>query len=79
MAVVEVLTTGRTRDTILATCARNLSLIAAVFNIDFIFSHIPDIENTVADLFHVEKMIYKKLKFVMKSSMGLKFLFNLIF
>ena len=35
MAVIEVLTTGRTRDTILATCSKNLWLIAAVFNIDF--------------------------------------------
>ena len=34
----------------LATCARNLWLIAALYNIDFIFSHIPGVENTVADL-----------------------------
>ena len=50
MAVVEVLTTGKTRDTTLATCARNLWLIAAIFNIDFIFSHIPGVKNTLADL-----------------------------
>ena len=50
MAVVEALTTGRTRDSVLATCARNLWLIAALFNIDFIFSHIPGVHNTVADL-----------------------------
>ena len=50
MAVVEVLTTGKTRDVILATCARNLWLIAALYNIDFLFSHIPGVENTVADL-----------------------------
>ena len=50
MAVVEVLTTSKTRDAILATCSRNLWLIAALFNIDFIFSHIPGIQNTVADL-----------------------------
>ena len=50
MAVVEVLTTGKTRDKTLATCSRNLWLIAALFNIDFIFSHIPGFENTVADL-----------------------------
>ena len=50
MAVVEVLTTGKTRDVTLATCARSLWLIAALYNIDFIFSHIPGVENTVADL-----------------------------
>ena len=50
MAVVDVLNTGRARDPILATCARNLWLIAAIFNIDFIFSHIPGVENSVADL-----------------------------
>ena len=50
MAVVEVLTTGKTRDKTLATCSRNLWLIAAIFNIDFIFSHIPGVKNTVADL-----------------------------
>ena len=55
MAVAEVLTTGRTRETILATCSRNLWLIAALFNIDIIFSHIPGAENTVADLLSLEK------------------------
>ena len=50
MAVVEVLTTGKTRDKTLATCARNLWLIAALHNINFIFSHIPGVENSVADL-----------------------------
>ena len=40
MAVVHVLNTGRTRDPILATCARNVWLIAATYNIDFIFTHI---------------------------------------
>ena len=49
MAVVEVLTTGKTRDTTLATCARNLWLIAALYNINFIFSHIPGVDNSVAD------------------------------
>ena len=50
MAVLEVLTSGKTRDTTLATCARNLWLIAAIFKIDFIFSHIPGVKNTLADL-----------------------------
>ena len=50
MAVVEVLTTGKTRDATLATCARNLWLIAALYNINFIFSHIPGADNSIADL-----------------------------
>ena len=50
MAVVEVLTTGKTRDSTLATCARNLWLIAALYNINFTFSHIPGADNSLADL-----------------------------
>ena len=50
MAVVAVLNTGKARDTILATCARNLWLIAAMFNIDFICLHIAGVKNSVADL-----------------------------
>ena len=37
IAVVDVLNTGKARDTTLATCARNLWLIAVMFNIDFNF------------------------------------------
>ena len=50
MAIIEVLTTDKTRDPTLATCSRNVWLIAALYNIDFIFSHIPGVENTIADL-----------------------------
>ena len=32
MAVVEVLSSGRARDSIMATCARNVWLLAAMFN-----------------------------------------------
>ena len=49
-AVVEVLKTGKARDMCLATCARNIWLIAAIFNINFSFSHIPGKSNIVADL-----------------------------
>ena len=41
LAVVQVPNTGKARDMTLATCARNLWLIAAVNNIQFQFSHIP--------------------------------------
>ena len=40
MAVVEVLTCGRARDSIMATCARNAWLLAAMFNVNIIVSHI---------------------------------------
>ena len=50
MAVVQVLNTGKARDAILATCARNIWLIVAMYNIDFIFSHISGQLNVVADL-----------------------------
>ena len=49
-AVVEGLKTGKARDMQLATCARNIWLIAAMFNINFTFSHIPGKSNVVADL-----------------------------
>ena len=41
---------GFCSDMVLAMCARNLWLIAAMFNIGFIFSHIPGVQNSVADL-----------------------------
>ena len=50
MAVVEVLQAGRVRDQILATCARNIWLICAIYNIDLIVVHIPGKQNVLADL-----------------------------
>ena len=50
LAVVQVLNTGKARDSIIAACARNLRLIAALFNIDFIVTHIPGKTNVIADL-----------------------------
>ena len=49
-AVVEVLTTGKTKDPFLATCARNIWLIAAIFNIEIIVIHVPGQNNHIADL-----------------------------
>ena len=48
MAVV--LNTGKTRDPVLATCARNLWLLAATYNIEFLFTHIAGKSNSIADL-----------------------------
>ena len=50
LAVVEILKSGKTRDPFLATCARNVWLITAMFNIDIIIIHVPGVSNQVADL-----------------------------
>ena len=49
MAVVEVLTSGKTKDNILATCARNVWLLCAIFNISIHIEHIPGKQNVIAD------------------------------
>ena len=50
LAVVEVLTPGKTKDTFLATCACNVWLICAIFNIQIRVWHIPGKSNHIADL-----------------------------
>ena len=50
MAVVEVITSGKTKDSFLATCARNIWLITAIFNIQLQVVHVPGKANTIADL-----------------------------
>ena len=50
LTVVEVLTSGRTRDETLATCAHNIWLLSALYNIHFTFSHIVGVQNAIADL-----------------------------
>ena len=50
MAVVEVLRSGKVRDSILAMCARNIWLLSAMFNVEVVVNHIPGSHNTVADL-----------------------------
>ena len=50
MAVVEVLTSGRTRDDMLALCAKNVWLISAIYNISIHIEHIPGKNNVIADL-----------------------------
>ena len=50
MAVVQVLNTGKARDSILATCAGNIWLIAAMYSIEFYFSHVSGQSNIIADL-----------------------------
>ena len=50
MAVVEVLNTGRARDLMLATSARNIWLLTSMYNIELVVTHIPGVTNLVADL-----------------------------
>ena len=49
-AVVEVLTFGRAKDAILATCAHNIWLLTAMNNVNLMVSYIKGTNNTVAAL-----------------------------
>ena len=50
MVVVEVLGSGKARDSTLAMCARNTWLLSGMFNVELLVNHIPGSHNTVADL-----------------------------
>ena len=41
LAIVEVINSDKTRDSFLATCARNIWLLTAMFNIQLIMVHTP--------------------------------------
>ena len=49
-AVVSVLQTGKTKDPLLAKIARNIFMIAASLDIFIKFTHVPGVENKIADL-----------------------------
>ena len=49
-SVVDVLSFGRALDQILATCARNVWLLSAMYNISIVVPHIQGTKNVVADL-----------------------------
>ena len=50
LAVVEILSFGKARDHIMATCARNIWLLVAIYNINVVVTHIRGRDNSVADL-----------------------------
>ena len=50
MAVVKVLLSGKMKDAMLATCARNIWMLTALFNISIHIEHIPGKQNVIADL-----------------------------
>ena len=49
-AVVDALNSGKARDSTLVTCARNIWLLAALYNVTIVTSHVYGSRNTVADL-----------------------------
>ena len=70
MAVVEVLTYGRARDSIMATCAQNVWLLAAMFNVNIIVCHIKGMDNSIADRFsrwHLTVDNSKKLNMLLEN------------
>ena len=48
--MVDVLSFDRARDHILVTCARNVWLLSAMYNISIVVSHVKGSQNTVADV-----------------------------
>ena len=50
LAVVEVLNSGKSHDETLATCARNIWMLSAMYKFDIILYHIPGKDNNIADL-----------------------------
>ena len=70
MAVIQVLTTGKARDQMLATCAHKIWLIPALNNIQVQFSHIPGKQNILADLlsrWHMVHSATEKLNFLISN------------
>ena len=49
-AVVAVMKAGKTRDKVLAAYARNIFMLASVFDIEITVVHLSGVANTVADL-----------------------------
>ena len=50
LAVVDVLNSGRARDSVLATSARNVWMLTAFHNIYLVVTHIQGVQNVIADL-----------------------------
>ena len=47
---MKVLNSGKSRDETLATCARNIWMLSAMYNFDIILNHIPGKDNIIEDL-----------------------------
>ena len=70
-AVVSVLKTMKTKDKVLAAYARNICMLASVFNIEITVVHLPGVANTVADLLsrrdNIPENIFQLQKHIVKS------------
>ena len=62
MAVVELLTSGKTRDDVLDTCAHNIWMLSALFNISIHIEHISGKSSVIADLLSRFKFDHKSYK-----------------
>ena len=51
LGVVQVVETGKTRDSFLALCVRNIWFLTASLDIQLNISHVPGIYNVIADTF----------------------------
>ena len=49
LAVVQVVASGKTKDSFLNACIRNIWLLTAIFDIDLHIEHIQGVKNTTAD------------------------------
>ena len=59
IAVVEELLSSRTKNAILGTCARNIWMLSALFNIHIEIEYITGKPNVIADLLSRYKFIYQ--------------------
>ena len=58
LAVVQVVASGKTKDSFLSACIRNIWLLTAIFDIDLHIEHIQGVKNTIAD--HLSRVYSKK-------------------
>ena len=73
MAVVQVLSKGKTKDPFLGACARNIWLLAAKNDIDLTYVHIQGKLNCVADLlsrWQYSQACYSQLKHLFQNQYG---------
>ena len=64
MAVVEVLTSGKTKDVVFGTCAHNIWMLSALLNISIHIEHISGKSNIIADLLSRFKFDQKSYELV---------------
>ena len=73
-AVVQVLSTGKTRDPFLAACSRNVWQMAAADDIDLTYVHVLGKNNQVADLLSRGQFFHQNMVHGSKISCGFLYL-----